>query len=175
MATSPFSTGLFDFWNEALQQHQRFWTQTTSVAQAADPAQIWRQLFTLWTEFAAKAATLSPETFQAGQKLWTEQLEALSQGFANAMGTEAFAAMQNKLFAQSLVWQDKTAKAIHPQIDSTLQAMHLPSRGQIDRLFERIVGLEERLDEIEVLISQTLSTVRDSVAPAIADAYNTEL
>lgn len=174
MDTSPFATGLFDVWNEALQQNQRFWTQTTSVAQAADPAQIWRQLFTLWTEFAAKAATLSPETFQASQKLWMEQLEVLSQGFANAMGTEAFAAMQNKLFAQSLVWQDKTAKAIHPQIDSTLQAMHLPSRGQIDRLFERIVGIEERLDEIEALTRQTLSTLRDTVAPAIADAYNSE-
>lgn len=171
MSTSPFGTGLFDVWNAAFQQHRSFWTQTASVTQAADPAQVWHQLFTLWTEFYAKAATLSPETFQAAQKLWMEQLEVLSHGFANAMGTEAFAAMQNTLLAQTMVWQDKTAKALQPQIDSALQAMQLPSRGQIDRLFERLIGLEERLDEIEALSRQTLRTLRDTVAPALADAY----
>jgi hypothetical protein len=170
MNTSPFGTGIFDIWNEAFQQNQRFWTQTSSVTQAADPAQMWRQLFTLWTEFCAKAATFSPETFPAAQKLWMEQLEVLSQGFANAMGTEAFAAMQNKLLEQNLVWQEKMAKALHPQIDSTLQAMNVPSRGQIDRLFERIVGLEERLDEIETLSRQTLRTLRDTVTQAVTDA-----
>jgi hypothetical protein len=171
MQTSPFGTEIFDVWNEALQQNQRFWTQTASVTQAADPMQAWRQLFTLWTEFYANAATLSPETFQAAQKLWMEQLEVLSQGFAKAMGTEAFAAMQNKLLAQNLAWQDKTAKALQPQIDSALQAMHLPSRGQIDRLFERLIGLEERLDEIEALARQTLRTLRDTAAPSMTDAY----
>jgi hypothetical protein len=170
MSTPSFTNGLFDVWNEALQQSQRFWTQTASVAPAADPAQVWRQLFTLWQEFWTKAATLSPDTFPAMQKLWMEQLEVLSQGFANAMGTEAFAAMQNKLLEQNLLWQSQAAKALHPQIDSALQSMHLPSRGQIDRLFERIVGLEERLDDIEATNRQILHTLRHTAAPAIAQA-----
>lgn len=174
MNTPPFATGFFDVWNEALQQSQRFWTQTATVTQAADPVQVWRQLFTLWTEFCSKAATLSPDTFQAAQKLWMEQLEVLSQGFANAMDTTAFAAMQNKLLEQSLVWQDKTTKAMQPQIDSALQAMHLPSRGQIDRLFERLVGLEERLDDLEAATRQILRTLREAPAPAVADTYPSE-
>jgi hypothetical protein len=174
MNTPPFATGFFDVWNEALQQSQRFWTQTASVTQAADPVQIWGQLFTLWTEFCSKAATLSPDTFQAAQKLWMEQLEVLSQGFAKGMDTIAFAAMQNKLLEHSLVWQDKTTKAMHPQIDSALQAMHLPSRGQIDRLFERLVGLEERLDDLEAATRQILRTLREAPAPAVADTYPSE-
>jgi polyhydroxyalkanoate synthesis regulator phasin len=174
MSTPPFATGFFDVWNEALQQSQRFWTQTTTVTQAADPAQIWGQLFTLWTELCSKVATLSPDSFQAAQKLWMEQLEVLSQGFAKAMDTTAFAAMQNKLMEQSLVWQDKTAQAMHPQIDSALQAMHLPSRGQIDRLFERIIGLEERLDDLEAATRQILRILRQAPAPAEADVYPVE-
>jgi hypothetical protein len=174
MSTPPFGSGFFDAWNEALQQSQRFWTQTTTVTQAADPVQIWGQLFTLWTELCSKAATLSPDSFQAAQKLWMEQLEILSQGFARAMDTPAFATMQNKLMEQSLVWQDKIAKAMHPQIDSALQAMHLPSRGQIDRLFERIVGLEERLDDLEATTRQILRALREAQAPAVADTYPSE-
>jgi hypothetical protein len=171
MTPPPFGTGFFDVWNEALQHSQRFWTQTTNVTQAADPVQILGQLFTLWTEFCSKAATLSPDSFQAAQKLWMEQLEILSQGFAKAMDTTAFAAMQNKLMEQNLVWQDKIARAMHPQIDSALQAMHLPSRGQIDRLFERLVGLEERLDDLEAATRQILRTLREAPALAVADPY----
>ena len=39
----------------------------------------------MWTEFWTKAFTLSPDTAQASQKLWMEQLETLAQGFSNVM------------------------------------------------------------------------------------------
>jgi hypothetical protein len=124
-----------------------------------------RQFFTMWTEFWNKALTLSPETFQASQKLWMEQLDTLGQSFANVMGTDAFAAMQSKFFEQNLTWQDKASKMVNPQIDAGLRALNLPSRGQIDRLFERIVGVEERLDDIESDLRQIVRRLRDTSPP----------
>ena len=90
-----------------------------------------------------------------------EQLEALAQGFSNVMGTEAFSAMQSKFFEQNLAWQDKAAKMINPQTDAALQALNLPSRNQIDRLMERVIGIEERLDDLEADTRQILRQLRD--------------
>ncbi len=38
--------------------------------------------------------------------------------------------------------------------------MNLPSRSQIDRLFERMVGIEERLDDLETDSRQIRRTLR---------------
>jgi hypothetical protein len=77
------------------------------------------------------------------------------------MGTEAFSTMQSKFFEQNLTWQDKLAKAANPQIDMALRALNLPSREQIDRLFERVIGLEERLDDVEDDLRQILRRLRE--------------
>jgi hypothetical protein len=103
----------------------------------------------MWTEFWTQTMTQSPDTFQNAQKLWMEQLETTSKGLENVMGTEAYGTMVSKFFQEQLAWQDKTAKAANPQIDGAFRAMNLPSRSQIDRLFERVVGIEERLDDLE--------------------------
>ena len=133
------------------------------MPQPPDPAQAWRQFLGLWSDFWSKTftQTTSPDVFQAAQKMWSEQLETLAQGFANVMGTEAFSTMQSKAFEQSLAWQDKMAKAANPQIDMALRALNLPSREQIDRLFERIIGIEERLDDLEDNTRQILRRLRE--------------
>jgi len=77
------------------------------------------------------------------------------------MGTDAFSNMQSKFFEQTLAWQDRAAKAANPQIDMALRALNLPSREQIDRLFERIIGIEERLDDLEDNTRQILRRLRD--------------
>jgi len=49
-----------------------------------------------------------------------------------------------------------------------LRAMNLPSRSQIDRLFERVVGIEERLDDLESdsrQIRRSLKKVTDAAPP----------
>jgi hypothetical protein len=65
------------------------------------------------------------------------------------MGTDAFAAMQSKFFEQQMVWQEQATKMVQPQTDAALRALNLPSRSQMDRLFERLVCIEERLDDLE--------------------------
>jgi hypothetical protein len=133
------------------------------VPQPPDPAQLWRQFLGMWADFWTKTFTQtpSPDLFQSAQKLWSEQLETLAQGFANVMGTDAFSTMQSKFFEQSLAWQDRLAKAANPQIDAALRALNLPSREQIDRLFERVIGLEERLDDIEDDLRHILRRLRE--------------
>ena len=167
MSAQPTNDGFFELWRDFLQQSNGFWAQAATVPKPPDPAEAWRQFFGMWTDFWMKAMTQSPETFQDAQKLWMEQLDTTSKGLENVMGTEAYGAMVSKFFQEQLAWQDKTAKAANPQIDGALRAMNLPSRSQIDRLFERVVGIEERLDDLETdsrQIRRTLRKMTDTVS-----------
>ncbi|MBI2936158.1 MAG: hypothetical protein HYY31_05075 [Chloroflexi bacterium] len=150
--TNQASTSMpFEFWKDFLQKSSDFWSKAANVTQPPDPSQLWGQFFSMWSDYWTKNFTRapSPEMLQAGQKLWMEQLDALSQAFAKAMGNETFSAMLGKLIEQSLTWQERTASALNPQIDSALRVLNLPSRSQIDRLFDRVIGIERRLDEAE--------------------------
>ena len=73
----------------------------------------------------------------------------MAKQFAEIMGTEAFASMIGRYMEQSLVMQQRAANTAEPQMDAMLRAYHLPSRGQIDRMFERVIGLEDRIDDLE--------------------------
>ncbi len=112
---------------------------------------MWQQFFDIWAEQWSKNLSESPgfKSFQEAEKQWSEGLEAMADSFAKAMGTEEFSRMLGKSMEQSLVWQERMAKALNPQFDAALRACNMPSRSQIDRLFERIIGLEERLEEME--------------------------
>jgi hypothetical protein len=163
MADPMSPTVMMDMWKDFIQKSSSFWSQAATVPQPPDPAQQWRQFLSMWTDFWSKtfAQAPSPDVFQSAQKLWSEQLDMLAQGFSNVMGTDAFSAMQSKFFEQQLTWQDKMAKAANPQIDMALRALNLPSREQIDRLFERVIGIEERIDDIEADLRQFLRRLRE--------------
>jgi hypothetical protein len=170
MSPESSAAGFVDFWKDFLQQSGQFWSQAAAKPQTPDPAQIWRQFFTMWTEFWSKAFTQPPDTLQASQKLWMEQLETMAQGFASVMGTDTFAAMQNKFFEQNLVWQERLAQTMNPQTDAALQALNLPSRSQIDRLFDRVIGIEERLDDLEANTRQILRKLRGKTSATTEEA-----
>ena len=117
-----------------------------------DIQQVWQQFYSAWAEQtrqAMSAGTSGQEVIFNAQKQWSEQLEAMAKTFAEVMGTEQFASLLGRYMEQSLVWQERMANASDPQMDTMLRAYHLPSRGQIDRLFERVIGLEDRIDDLE--------------------------
>lgn len=117
-----------------------------------DIQQMWQQFYNTWAEQAQQAMTAGtpgPEVFLNAQKQWSEQLEAMAKTFAEVMGTESFANMLGRYMEQTLVWQQRLANASEPQQDAMLKALNMPSRGQIDRLFERVIGLEDRIDDLE--------------------------
>lgn len=138
-----------EYWQNFLRQSSSFWSQAATAPQPPDPSQAWSQFVNMWTEFWSKALTLSPDTVQTSQKIWMDQLETMSQGFAKVMGTDTFAALQGKFFEQQLSWQEQITKTLQPQTEAALRSLNLPSRGQMDRLFERLVSIEERLDDLE--------------------------
>ena len=143
---------------------------------AADVQSMWRQFFESWAEQWGKNLSAMPgaQVFQDAQKQWAEQLESLASAFAEAMGSEDFSRMLGKYMEQSLVWQERMAKAANPQLDAMLRSYNLPSRAQIDRLFERIIGLEERLDDLEdgmQKIQASLSTPGPATTPASAPPW----
>ena len=173
MANPNTPNAWFDSWKDFIQKSSTFWSQAAAVPQPPDPSQLWQQFLGMWSDFWSKTfttQTITPDMFQTAQKMWSEQLETLAQGFANVMGTDAFSTMQSKFFEQSLAWQDKAAKAANPQIDMALRALNLPSREQIDRLFERVIGIEERLDDLEDNTRQILRRLREKSSTAPADS-----
>ena len=126
--------------------------QVPPFLQFNDLQQMWQQFYNTWAEQtrqAMSAGTPGPEVIFNAQKQWAEQLEAMAKTFAEVMGTEQFANLMGRYMEQSLVWQERMANASEPQMDAMLRAYHLPSRGQIDRLFERVIGLEDRIDDLE--------------------------
>jgi methyl-accepting chemotaxis protein len=92
-----------------------------------------------------------------------EQLDTASKGLENIMGTEAYGSAVSRFFQEQLAWQDKIAKTANPQIDGALRAVNLPSRSQMNRLFERMVGMEERLDDLETESRQIGRSLRTSI------------
>ena len=165
MSTSSHN-GFYELYRDFLQQSSGFWARAATVPKPPDPSEIWQQFYTMWTEFWTKSVTQSPDTFQAAQQLWMEQLDTASKGLENIMGTEAYGSAVSRFFQEQLAWQDKIAKTANPQIDGALRAFNLPSRSQMNRLFERMVGMEERLDDLETesrQIGRSLRTHMDAV------------
>ncbi len=183
MTTQSPSANPFEFWREVFQKSGQAWMDVASTAGplgapqispfqsfnpflASNPYQLWQQLWqqylNTWSEYWTKnlSGTPSPDVFRAAEKQWMDQLESAAKAFTQAMSTEPFSQMLGKSIEQSLVWQDKFVKEINPQTDAALRAFNLPSRGQIDRLLERVIGLEERLDDAEDRDQQILRAVR---------------
>ena len=140
-----------------------------------DVQQLWQQFFDSWSEQVQKAmasGSTGPEAFFNAQKQWADQLEAMAKTFAEVMGTETFASMLGRYMEQSLVWQQRMANASEPQQDAMLKAMNMPSRGQIDRMFERVIGLEDRIDDLEDenrKLRARIEAVLASAAPSSGD------
>ena len=190
MTTESTATNPFEFWKEMTQNWTEAWTKNggswpnfdtanmfnqfqsfnpflPNPLQHLDPYQVWqqvlRQYFDSWSEFWTKnlSGAASPEVFKEAQRKWMEQLETLGTSFSQAMSTEAYSSMLGKTIEQGLTLQDKFYQAVNPQTDAALKAFNLPSRSQMDRLFERVIGMEERLEELEEENRQLLEQLKD--------------
>jgi len=152
MSDTTAFAALFDVWKDVHQKNYALWLQAVTAPQPPN----------LWTDWWNKSSAIatSPEPFQEAHKLWAEQLETVAQHMARIMGTEAFASMQSKWLEQQLIWQEKLTQALQPQMEGTLRTFNLPSRQHIDRLFERVIGLESRFDDVEALLRQLLLRVQ---------------
>jgi len=109
-----------------------------------DPLELWRQVYA------------------ANERAWNAAIE-------RSMANPAFAEAQGKLLETFLNVQ----KTFREQVRTYLEAVNVPSREDIARLGELIVGLEEKVDqltdrvlELETAVGRLPSDTSNAKAPA---------
>ena len=188
MTNQSTATDSMKMWTELLQKSMEPWTKAFSNPtpfgtafpnpfaaapnpfgaapnpfQAVNPYELWQQYFGMWMDLWSKApsASLGTDAFKQMEKQWGDQLEAMANYFSQSMSTEQFSQILGKTMEQSLFWQDKIAKNIHPQLDATYRYLNIPSRSQIDRLFDRVIDLSDRLGQLEDQSAELLKRLKD--------------
>jgi hypothetical protein len=105
-------------------------TKTGEAGQTTDPYETWRQLY------------------DANERAWSTALE-------EAMGSPEFADSSGKLLETMLAAQ----KSVRENMRTYLETMNLPTREDIARLGEIVIGLEEKIDQVV----DRLDTIEDAV------------
>jgi ribosomal protein L12E/L44/L45/RPP1/RPP2 len=94
-------------------------TKTQEAAPGTDPFEVWRQLY------------------DANERTWSAALE-------QAMGSPEFGESSGKLLETMLAAQ----KTVRDNMRTYLETMNVPTREDIARLGELVIGLEEKVDQI---------------------------
>ena len=110
-------------------------TTPSSDRMPSDPFALWRQIY------------------EANERAWSTALE-------RAMNSPAFAETQGKVLETFLQAQ----RAVRDQMRSYLEAVNVPTREDIARLGELIVGLEEKVDRLEDRLGSLEQSLRTEAA-----------
>jgi polyhydroxyalkanoic acid synthase PhaR subunit len=106
-----------------------------------DPFETWRQLY------------------DANERAWTSALE-------QAMGSPQFSETSGKMLETMLAAQ----KSVRDNMRTYLETMNVPTREDIARLGELVVGLEEKIDQLGDRLDAIEEAVRVNVAASISPA-----
>ncbi len=106
-------------------------TDSDKPPSATDPFELWRQIY------------------EANERAWNAALE-------RAMSTPSFAEAQGKMLETILSAQ----KAARDNMRQYLEALNVPTREDISRLGELIVGLEEKVDQLDDRLSAIEASLR---------------
>ena len=106
-------------------------TKTKETGQAVDPFETWRQLY------------------DANERAWTTAI-------GEAMDSPEFADSSGKMLETMLAAQ----KAVRENMRTYLETMNVPTREDIARLGELIVGLEEKVDQVVDRLDDLEAAVR---------------
>ncbi len=104
-----------------------------SEGTSADPFEMWRQLY------------------ETNERAWTQALD-------QAMNRPEFGASSGKMLETILAAQ----KAVRDNMRTFLETINVPTREDIARLGELVVGLEEKIDQV----ADRLDAIEDAVRGA---------
>ncbi len=110
----------------------------------ADPFELWKQLY------------------EANERAWGSALEA-------ATATPAFAESQGKLLETFVAAQ----KVVRDNTRAYLEMINVPTREDIARLGELIVGLEEKIDQLDDRLARIEATIAKA-GPAATSGKDTD-
>src|ERR671939_828525 len=105
--------------------------QSSSSKRAPDPFELWRQIY------------------ETNERAWNAVLE-------RTVNTPAFAESSGKILETFLSAQ----KTVRDNMRAYLEQVNLPTREDISRLGELIVGLEEKIDQLDDRLATLESAVR---------------
>ena len=103
----------------------------------ANPFEVWKQIY------------------EANERAWNSALE-------RAMATTTFAEAQGRFLESMLAAQ----KAVRENTRNFMEAMNLPTREDIAHLGELIVGLEEKIDQLDDRLMAIEEHIRQSGSSA---------
>ena len=106
-------------------------TKTEQAGPSTDPFEVWRELY------------------DANERAWTSALE-------EAMSTPEYDVASGKLLETMLAAQ----KSIRNNMRTYLETMNVPTREDIARLGELVIGLEEKIDQLTDRFDAIEETVR---------------
>jgi polyhydroxyalkanoic acid synthase PhaR subunit len=112
-------------------------TNNSSDRPPSDPFALWKQIY------------------EANERAWSTALE-------RAMSSPAFAETQGKVLETFLQAQ----RAVRDQMRSYLEAVNVPTREDIARLGELILGLEEKVDQLDDRLGRLEQSLREQASPA---------
>jgi len=121
---------------------QRTRKDQTETPTAADPFEMWRKFY------------------EANETAWTKAAQETTS-------SEAFAEMQGRMLETFLAFQKGARDAMNTQ----LATLNLPSRDDVARLGELILGLEEKVDQLDDRVAalsgkqKPASSARPKAAP----------
>ncbi len=108
-------------------------TRPEETNRATDPFETWRQLY------------------DANERAWSSALE-------QAMGSPEFAESSGKMLETMLAAQ----KSVRTNMRNYLESINVPTREDIARLGELVIGLEEKIDQV----ADRLDAIEDAVRAA---------
>jgi polyhydroxyalkanoic acid synthase PhaR subunit len=89
-------------------------------------------------------ASRPPDAFEIWRQLYDANEQAWSAALEQAMGSREFGESSGKLLETLLAAQ----KSVRESMRTYLETMNVPTREDIARLGELVVGLEEKVDQL---------------------------
>ena len=145
---------MFDLWKRQLDESTQAWARLmteTSASPPPDAAAFWRPIidqgFQTWARAFAQTP-MTPDVMTQWKQLMDQAIEAWSRALGQVMGTDAFAQALGRTLDQFLAASGPLKKAADQSVEAGLQALNLPSRGQVTEVAKQIIGLEDALGAI---------------------------
>jgi len=158
---------MFDLWKRQLDEGTQAWARLiteTSASPPPDAAAFWRPIidqgFQTWARAFAQTP-MTPDVMTQWKQLMDQAIEAWSRALGQVMGTDAFAQALGRTLDQFLVTSGPMKKVADQSVEATLQALNLPSRGQVTEVAKQIIGLEERIEGLEDALGAIMRRLND--------------
>jgi hypothetical protein len=166
---SAASQQLFDLWKKQLEEGGQAWARMLgqNPTPTPDPFSFWKPAMEhglqTWARIFA-TTPVSPDLMTQWKQFLDQSIEAWSKALSQVMSTEAYAQAMGKALEQWTTSYAPAKKQADQSIESTLQALNVPTRTQVTALSKQLMDFEERLDRLEDGIAAILRRLEGAKA-----------